>query len=114
MIKDSVDPSDLRTHVFLYLAHSSCSDLYEDATGSNRFWERLCWNCGIGLLPDEEPKLSDDEWRDVSIECVRRDGFCMLPHCGESLLEYNRAYMLPDDSTAFLLFLTNHTLQEGR
>ncbi|KAI1790259.1 hypothetical protein LXA43DRAFT_516947 [Ganoderma leucocontextum] len=95
MIKDWVDPSDLRTHVWLYLTHSSCSALYDDRTDPEGFWRRLCWNCGLGRLPDEEAELSDDEfeWRSIAIECVRRDGFCTLPHCGESLLEYNRARM---------------------
>ncbi|PIL24805.1 hypothetical protein GSI_12691 [Ganoderma sinense ZZ0214-1] len=95
MIKDSVDPSDLRTHVCLYLAHSSCSALYHDSLGQKRFWRRLCWNCGIGQLPDEDDEfLDDDDWRQIALECVHRCGFnCTLPHCGESLLEYNRMRM---------------------
>lgn len=92
MIKDWVDPADLRTHVCFYLTHPGCSALYDNTMGHEWFWRRLCWSCGLGQLPEEEWSLSDDDWRDIAIECVGRDGFCTLPYCGESLLEYNRMF----------------------
>ncbi|TFK82267.1 hypothetical protein K466DRAFT_590628, partial [Polyporus arcularius HHB13444] len=91
MVKDAISPSDLRTHVCLYLSDPSCAALYDSLRDADTFWQHLCWSCGLGMLPDEE--LGDITWREIALKCVESDGFCTHPQCGESLLEYNRERM---------------------
>lgn len=90
LIRDWIDPSDLRTHVCYYLSSRKVSSLYDTEEDADEFWELACWHCGIGLTPSDED--AGRLWRDVAIECIKQDGFCTLPGCGESLLRRNREW----------------------
>ena len=89
MIKDAIAHDDLRTHVCFYLSHPDVAELYGGSEDQDEFWKRLCWNCGIGLLPGEDAQ-EEVSWRTIAVDCIQRDGFCMHEDCGEYVLEYNR------------------------
>ncbi|KAI0741805.1 hypothetical protein C8Q80DRAFT_158812 [Daedaleopsis nitida] len=91
-IKDFIAPFDLRTHVCFYLSHPDCAALYGSKHQEDDFWKFICWHNGLGKLPDDEYTLISD-WREVAMDCIRADGFCTHPECGESILEYNRRRM---------------------
>ena len=88
LIKHSIHPSDLRTHVCYYLSSPKIALLYDSGKEGDAFWELACWQCGIGMLPSDEE--SDKSWKDIAIDCIKRDGFCTSPSCGENLLCLNR------------------------
>ena len=87
IIKSLIPATDLRTHVCLYLSSPDCAALYDSEADPDLFWQRACWECGIGRLPDEDSEMLN--WKDVAINSILQDGFCSHPQCGESLLEYN-------------------------
>lgn len=87
-IKHAIHPYDLRTHVCFYLSSREIAGLYDVEQDPDGFWELACWHCGLGMLPSDEE--SRRPWKDVAIECIKRDGFCTLPWCGESMLCFNR------------------------
>ncbi|KAI0794407.1 hypothetical protein C8Q74DRAFT_575000 [Fomes fomentarius] len=87
-IKHAIHPYDLRTHVCFYLSSREIAGLYDVEQDPDGFWELACWHCGIGMLPSDED--SRRPWKDIAIECIKRDGFCTLPWCGESMLCFNR------------------------
>ncbi|KAI1792119.1 hypothetical protein LXA43DRAFT_888162 [Ganoderma leucocontextum] len=91
LIKDWISPSDLRTHVCFYLSAPQCASLYDSRPNPDNFWKLLCWNNGLGQLPDETE--TETTWRDIATRVIHADGFCTHPQCGEALLEYNRASM---------------------
>ena len=99
IIKEHIDPSDLRTHVCYYLSDPRVSALYDSELDPDAFWKLACWNCGIGagLTPSEE--TGDFTWKDIAIDCIVRDGFCEHPHCGEALMDYNRERTKPTRSS---------------
>ncbi|KAI0332709.1 hypothetical protein GY45DRAFT_438469 [Cubamyces sp. BRFM 1775] len=112
VIKELLDPSDLRTHACYYLSSPRVAALYGSAGDPDAFWRLACWNCGIGagLTPlehdfDGNPSddLSDPSWEDIALDSITRDGFCTYPECGERLLEYNRRSMrsVADEITPF-------------
>ena len=88
LIRDGIDSSDLRTHVCYYLSSRRVASLYDSEQDADEFWELACWHCGLGLTPADED--ADRSWRDIAIECIKADGFCTLPGCGERLLRQNR------------------------
>ncbi|KAI0714167.1 hypothetical protein C8T65DRAFT_644950 [Cerioporus squamosus] len=91
LIRDLIDHSDLRTHVSYYLSSKKVAALYDTEEDADEFWELACWYCGLGLTPSDED--AGRLWRDVAIECIKQDGFCTLPGCGENLLCQNRHEM---------------------
>ncbi|PIL24806.1 hypothetical protein GSI_12692 [Ganoderma sinense ZZ0214-1] len=86
LIQDFISPTDLRTHVCVFLSDPRCVSLYSD-----KFWSHLLWNNGIGQLSDENETQAS--WCDIAVSAITTDGFCTHPQCGEALLEYNRARM---------------------
>ncbi|KAI0332708.1 hypothetical protein GY45DRAFT_1368939 [Cubamyces sp. BRFM 1775] len=93
IIKQHIDPFDLRTHVCYYLSSPRVSALYDSELNPDAFWALACWNCGIGAGLNASEETGDFTWKDIAIDCIIRDGFCEHPQCGEMLLEYNRRRM---------------------
>ncbi|KAI0664506.1 hypothetical protein C8Q70DRAFT_1049976 [Cubamyces menziesii] len=101
VIKELLDPSDLRTHACYYLSSPRVAALYDSVQDPDAFWKLACWNCGIGAglsrlenLPQEIWSDFDGlTWKNIALDCIVRDGFCRHPRCGEVLLEYNRESM---------------------
>ncbi|RPD58940.1 hypothetical protein L226DRAFT_561398 [Lentinus tigrinus ALCF2SS1-7] len=91
LIRNWIDPSDLRTHVCYYLSSRMVAGLYNSEEDADEFWELACWYCGLGLTPSDED--AGRSWKDIAIECIKADGFCTLSGCGESLLCHNRQEM---------------------
>ena len=87
LIKRSIHPSDLRTHVCYYLSSPKIALLYDSAKEGDAFWELACWYCGLGVVPSDEE--SGKSWKDVAIDCIKHDGFCTIPWCGENRLRQN-------------------------
>ena len=101
VIKSGLDPWDLRSMVCLYLADPRlCAALYDWEEDSGQFWELACWKNGIGRLPCDMD-TGDDMWFKIAVECVRIDGTCKHPYCGEKLLAYNRKWPMCSDSCAW-------------
>ena len=93
MIKSNLEPWDLRSIVCLYLADPRlCAALYDWEEDSGQFWKLVCWKNGIGRLPGDMEV--DNVWFKIAVECVKLDGFCKHPYCGERLLRYNRTLFL--------------------
>ncbi len=86
-VKNSIPMQDLRTHVHFYLSSPRIAALYNSEPDAEQFWELACWYNGVGRLPYDEEHAS---WQAIAIDTISRDGYCMHPHCGEALLEYNR------------------------
>ncbi|KAH9893174.1 hypothetical protein C8Q73DRAFT_521387 [Cubamyces lactineus] len=112
IIKELLDPFDLRTHVCYYLSSPRVAALYDSADDPDAFWKLACWNCGIGagLTQDEDDidenrwhYLAGVSWKNIALDSIVRDGFCKHPCCGEALLEYNRECMrdLADEIVPF-------------
>ncbi|TFK91009.1 hypothetical protein K466DRAFT_596508 [Polyporus arcularius HHB13444] len=101
MIKENIPDWDLRTHAALYLASPVTASLYDNTP--DEFWKLVCWNSGIGLFPWEANKPDEEIcWRDIALDCIRRDGFCKHPICGGRLLSYNREQMVHAESTGLI------------
>ena len=95
LIKDCISPTDLRTHVCLYLSDPECASLYDSLPKPDSFWKLICWENGLGQLPHESESTSAETdttstWRDIATSTILADGFCTHPQCGEALLAYNR------------------------
>ncbi|TCD65603.1 hypothetical protein EIP91_002450 [Steccherinum ochraceum] len=94
MIKEQIPQSDLRTHVFYYMSFPSItSSLYGNLEEEEKFWETVCVQAGLGLLPGETIDPQSVSWRKVAFECISYEGLCDHPACGQELLDANADYM---------------------
>ncbi|KAI0642039.1 hypothetical protein C8Q79DRAFT_269247 [Trametes meyenii] len=92
IIRAFISLSDVRTHVCFYKVHPSIAALYDSEEDPDHLWHLICWHSGIGALDTDD--LNDQHcWRNIAIEVIERDGFCLHPQCGEGLLVYNERNM---------------------
>lgn len=91
LVKSSIAPWDMVTHVSLFEISASVTDLlYGKGTRRKAFWEAMCLQNGLGVLPNEHPKAV--AWEEVALECAMHARIRDHPECGTTRLDVNGVY----------------------